>query len=412
MEPSPPGRSSRRRHLILLCGLAGAILVAGVGIDDRAKSMQEVGRWTDAQAIQSVSLVHPKHGSEAIDLTLPGTIRAFNTGSLYARASGYVTAWYKDIGAHVTKGEVLAEISAPELDQQLAEAKARMIQLKAEQEQAQANADLGVAVNQRTTRLVAQGWSSAEQGDTARYTAASRQAAVDVAKANIVAQEAAVRRLDELSRFEKIVAPFDGVVTARNVDLGDLVTANGTSGKALFKVSDIRRVRVYVDVPQAFLGDMKKGLTATLDLPGRTGRYQAELVSTSNAVGEDSRTALIELQAENADGKLWPGSFAEVAFHMPSASGTLLIPATALVFGRSGMEVARVGADSKVQLQPVVLGRNLGNDVEIASGIAMGDSLIDNPQETTVSGETVEIADRKDKGVPAAPRGEKSADVR
>ena len=390
-----PGRSRGARNLLIACGLGfGAVCVAGIGIADRAKSMREVGAWTEAQAIQSVTLVYPQHGPAVTDLALPGTVRAYNTGSLYARASGYVTAWRKDIGARVVKGEVLAEISAPDLDQQLAEAKAKVTQLQAEIEQAQANSDLGMAVNQRTTRLVAQGWSSAAQGDTDRYTMASRQAAVDVAKANIVAQQAVVRRLDELAGFEKILAPFDGVVTARNVDIGDLVTANGTSGKALFQVSDIHRARVYVDVPQAFLGDMKQGLRATLDLPGTKGAFSAELVSTANALAEGSRTALIELQADNTEGKLWPGAFAEVQFHVPAAPSTLLVPTTALVFGRHGMEVAKVDASNKVMLVPVTVGRNLGNEVEIASGVAMGDALIDNPQETTVTGEMVQVAGR------------------
>jgi RND family efflux transporter MFP subunit len=380
---------------LIACGLGiGAAAIAGIGIADRAKSMQEAGAWSDAQAVQSVTLVRPHHGPAITDLALPGTIRAFNTGSLYARASGYVTAWHKDIGARVRKGDVLAEISAPDLDQQLAEAKAKAIQLQAEIEQAKANADLGTAVNQRTTRLVAQGWSSAAQGDTDRYTMASRQAAVDVAKANIAAQQAVVRRLDELAGFEKIIAPFDGVVTARTVDIGDLVTANGTSGKALFQVSDIHRARVYVDVPQAFLADMKPGLAATLDLPGTKGAFSAELVSTANALGEGSRTALIELQADNADGKLWPGAFAEVQFHVPAAAGTLLVPTTTLVFGRHGMEVAKVDQASKVTLVPVTIGRNLGDDVEIASGLAPSDELIDNPQETTVTGETVQVGGR------------------
>ena len=313
--------STGRRVLLMLCGLGvGAVALVIVGIGDRARSMQEVSVWTDAQAIPTVSLVHPKSGPSATDLALPGTVRAFNTGSLFARASGYITSWTKDIGAHVTKGEVLATISAPDLDQQLAEANAKIIQLQAAVEQAQANADLGKVVNERTSRLVTQGWSSAAQGDTDRFTMASRQAALAVAKADIVAQQAAVRRLDELASFEKIRAPFDGVITARNVDLGDLVTANGTSGRPLFQVSDIHRVRVYVDVPQAYLGDMAKGLKATLELPGHKGGFDAELVSTSNALTEGSRTATIELQADNQQGKLWPGAYASVQFHVPATA--------------------------------------------------------------------------------------------
>ena len=386
-------RTKRRRGPIAAIAIAViTIAVVAVGVDDRAKSMQEAGRWSDTQAVQAVRLVTPRQGPTTDDLELPGTVRAFTAGALYARASGYVTAWHKDIGARVDKGDVLADISAPDLDQQLAQGKAELIQLQAAVEQAQANADLGKAVNLRTTQLVKQGWSSELKGDTDRYGAASTLAAVAVAKANLTAQQAAVQRLEELASFEKIVAPFDGVVTQRNVDVGDLVTANGTSGKPLFQVSDIHRVRIYVDVPQAFLGGMKTGVKATLTLPGKTDTFGAVVSSTSNALGESSRTALVELQADNADDKLWPGAFAEVSFHIPTQPGTLVVPATALMFGRSGMQVAAVGKDRVVTLRPVIVGRNLGTDIEVVKGLRSDDELIDNPLETTVSGETVRMA--------------------
>ena len=382
----------RRGPLVVVAGVALAVAVVAVGVDDRAKSMQEAGRWADTQAVQSVRLIIPKAGPGVDDLELPGTVRAFTAGALYARASGYVTAWHKDLGARVRKGDVLADISAPDLDQQLVQAKAQLIQVQAAVEQAQANADLGKAVNLRTTQLVKQGWSSELKGDTDRYGAASTLAAVAVAKANLVAQQAAVQRLEELSSFEKITAPFDGVLTQRNVDVGDLVTANGTSGKPLFQVSDIHRVRVYVDVPQAFLAGMKAGVKATLTIPGKTDTFGAAITSTSNALGEGSRTAVIELQADNDGDKLWPGAFAEVSFHIPTQPGTLVVPATALVFGRSGMQVAAVGKDRVVTLRPVTVGRNLGTDVEIVKGVHPDDELIDNPLETTVSGEKVRVA--------------------
>ncbi len=383
----------RRGGLVAFVAIAVlAVALVAVGIGDRAKSMQEAGHWSDAQALQAVRLVTPEPGPTTDDLELPGTVRAFTAGALYARASGYVIAWHKDIGARVKKGDVLADISAPDLDQQLAQGKAQLIQLQAAVDQAQANSDLGKAVNLRTTQLVKQGWSSELKGDTDRYGAASTLAAVAVAKANLAAQQAAVQRLEELASFEKITAPFDGVVTQRNVDVGDLVTANGTAGKPLFQVSDIRRVRIYVDVSQAFLGGMKAGVKATLTLPGKTGTFEAAISSTANALGESSRTALVELQADNADDKLWPGAFAEVAFHIPAQPGTLVVPATALVFGRSGMEVAAVDKDRVVTLRPVTVGRNLGTAVEIVKGIAPTDELIDNPLETTVSGEKVRIA--------------------
>ena len=393
MAPEQIVSPSKWRVLSGLCVVGiGAAAIAGFGVVNRARSMQEVGAWTDTQAIPTVRVVHAKAGPLAQELTLPGTISAYTTGSLYARASGYITSWSKDIGAHVKRGDVLAEISAPELDQQLAQARAQLVQLQAAQVQAQADADLSVATDKRTSRLVAQGWSSEERGDTDRFAAESRQAALEVAKANIVAQRAAVSRLEELVRFKQIVAPFDGIVTARNVDIGDLVTAEGNSGHALFQVADLHRMRTYVNVPQAFLEAMKPGLKATLSVVGKHDTFPAEVVSTSNAVAETSRTALVQLQSNNPDGKLWPGSFTEVHFHVPSDGDTLRIPSTALVFVKQGIEVARVNADNRVELRPVVLGHDLGTEVEVKGGVDLADRLVDNPQESTNEGDIVRIA--------------------
>jgi membrane fusion protein, multidrug efflux system len=386
--------SPRPGRILFFLGFAAicAIALAAFGILDRARSKQEVKAWTEEQAIQTVHLVQPEAGPTEQSLLLPGNVSAFNSSSLYARASGYVASWHSDIGAHVKAGDILATISAPDLDQQLEEARAQLVQLQAAVEQAQATADLGQVTNVRTERLVAQGWSSSQQGDTDRLTAASRNAAVAVAKANVTAQQAAVSRLQELTSFEQIKAPFDGVVTARNVNVGDLLNAGGTSGRPMFQVADIHRMRIFVNVPQAFLGELKPGIKATLHLPGQKETFEAELSTTSNALEESSRTALIELQADNPGGKLWPGAFTEVQFHIPSDAGTLRIPATALVFGADGMRVAVVDAGNKVVLKPVKLGRDLGNNVEIQSGLSMTDRLIDNPQESMEAGATVRIA--------------------
>lgn len=393
-----PASKWRVLAVLALAGL-GAGALAIFGIADRAKSMQEVEGWTERQAIPSVHVVQAKRGPESQELTLPGTIQAYSFGSLYARASGYITSWTHDIGAHVKKDEVLATISSPELDAQLAQGKATLVQLEAAQLQAQADADLSAATNKRTTRLVTQGWSSEERGDTDRYTAESRKAAVEVAKANIVAQKAAVDRLSKLASFEEIRAPFDGIVTARNIDVGDLVTADGKTGHALFQVADIHRMRTYVNVPQAFLGDMKPGLKATLAVVGLHQGFDAQVVSTSNALAVGSRTALVQLQNDNPQGKLWPGAFTEVKFHIPSDPNTLRIPTTALVFAKNGIQVAAVGPDSRIALHDVVIGRNLGTDVEVRKGIDIADRLVDNPQESITEGEQVEVAEP-----PAGPK--------
>ena len=390
-----PLPSGRKIMMVLTAVAVGAIVLGFTGVSKRAKSMQEVAAWTERQAVPTVTVIRARRGPGKEEIKLPGTVNAFYTGSLFARASGYVTAWHKDIGAHVRKGDVLAEISAPDLDQQLAEAKATLVQLQASVEQAQANADLGDATNKRTSRLVAQGWSSGAQGDTDRFNAASRKAALAVAKANIVAQQAVVSRLEELERFKQIKAPFDGVVTARSVDIGDLMNAGGTSGRAMFRVADLHKMRIYVNVPQAFLGAMKAGLKASLHVPGHEQVFPAEVTSTSNAIAEDSRTALVQLEADNPDGKLWPGAFTEVQFHIPSNDGALHVPTTALMFGKKGTRVAVVQEDDTVALVPVDLGRNLGEEVEILGGISTAERLIDNPQETVNSGDVVHIADEK-----------------
>ena len=394
MSSQSPIRSPKPLRVLLFLAVfaVGAIGLAVTGITDRAKSRQEVATWTNEQAVPTVRLVRPERGPDQQDLVLPGNVAAFSTGSLFARASGYITVWHKDIGAHVTKGETLATISAPDLDQQLEQAKGQLIQLQAAVQQAQANADLGRATDQRTAQLVVQGWQSKQQGDNDRLGAASQLAALAVAKANVVAQQSAVKRLQELTGFEEIKAPFDGVVTARNVDIGDLVNADGATGRPLFQVADIHRMRIYVNVPQAFLGELSPGIKATLYLPGQKETFDAALVSTANAVTENSRTALVELQADNPDGKLWPGAFTEVHFHIPANANTLFVPLTALVFGPHGMQVAALDADDRVALKPVILGRNLGNRVEIESGLSPSDRLIDNPLESTQTGDRVNIA--------------------
>jgi membrane fusion protein (multidrug efflux system) len=390
--PATPPKPKTGRVLLVICVLAiGAAGLAFFGITDRAKSRQEVTAWTDAQTVPTVRIVRPEHGPTEQELVLPGNVAAFNTGSLFARASGYITAWHKDIGDHVTKDEILATISAPDLDQQLEQARGQFVQLQAAVQQAQANADLGRATDVRTSQLVVQGWQSKQQGDNDRLNAASQAAALSVAKANVVAQQAAVKRLEELTAFEQIKAPFDGVVTARNVDIGDLVNAGGNTGRALFQVADVHRMRIYVNVPQAFLAELAPGVKATLHLPGQKETFEAQLVSTSNALVESSRTSLVELQADNPDNKLWPGAFAEVHFHIPADPNTLVVPLTALFFGAKGMEVAAVDADDKVTMKPVVVGRNLGNKVQIESGLLLADRLIDSPLESTQTGDKVNV---------------------
>ncbi|MGH6847768.1 MAG: efflux RND transporter periplasmic adaptor subunit [Methylocella sp.] len=347
---SVPAVNPRRLRLTGVIAGAAAIGLALYGIADRARTKHELQSWTNEQAIPSVKLVAPQLGPGEGELSLPGNVSAFYAGSIYGRVSGYVKDWYDDIGAHVKKGQVLAVIDSPDLDQQLAQARADLIRAQADEQLAQ--------VTYERWKVLAKQNIVSQQAKDERYGAlGARTAGVQAAQANVA-------RLEALTSFKNLTAPFDGIVTARSVDIGDLVNASRqTSLKALFVVSDIHKVRIYVEVPQAFLGEMKENLNATLQLPGMDETFQARLLTNSNAVSEQSRTGLVQLLADNPDGKLWPGAFTMVHFHIPSDPNILRIPATALIFGQHGMQVAMVDGENKVVLSKVQLGRNLGNYV-------------------------------------------------
>jgi RND family efflux transporter MFP subunit len=359
-----------------------AVAIAAIGISNRAKGVQEITRWTDKQAILTVAIIKPESAPGQDELVLPGSVDAYYTGSIYARASGYVKEWYQDIGAHVKKGQILALIDTPDLDQQLAQARADLLT-------AQANEKLASVTADRWQVLATRDIVSQQAKDEKVNDLQAKIATVQAAQANVA-------RLESLQSFNRLVAPFDGIVITRNVDVGDLVAAGGNSGKPLFKVADIHEMRVYVSVPQAFLGDLKPGLTASLALPQYPGKtFPATLVTTSNSLTTESRSALVELQALNLDGKLWPGAFAEVHFNLEPKANVMRIPATALFFGPRGMEVALLTPDGKVSLSKVELGRNLGNEVEILSGLSPNASVIDSPPESLTTGQTVRIAGRE-----------------
>jgi RND family efflux transporter MFP subunit len=373
----------QRLRLIGILAAVAAIGLAVYGIADRAKSKQEVQTWTNEQAIPTVTLVQPQQGPSEGELRLPGNVSAFYAGSIYGRVSGYVKDWYADIGARVKKGQVLAVIDTPDLDQQLAQARADLVRT-------QANEKLALVTYERFKTLAKQNIVTQQSNDEKFADASAKTAAVQAAQANVA-------QLEALTSFKNLTAPFDGIVTARNVDIGDLINASRqTSLKALFVVSDVHKVRIYVEVPQAFLGEMKENLKATLQLPGMDETFQARLLTTSNAVSEQSRTGLVQLLADNPDGKLWPGAFTMVHFHIPSDPNVLRIPATALIFGQHGMQVAKVDEENKVVLSKIQLGRNLGNYVEVASGVSLSDRLIDSPQESIAAGDTVRIAGAQD----------------
>jgi RND family efflux transporter MFP subunit len=372
----PPSRRS-----LLTATAAAALLasvVAGYGFIDRAESKQEVVAWTNAQAVPTVALAQPLPGSARQTLTLPGNIQPFNKAAIYARVNGYVKSWDHDIGSSVKAGQVLAKIDAPDLDQQLSQAKATLASAKASEQIATLTANrYGVLVQKQAV--------SQQLSDQATADAAAKKAVVD-------ANEANVRQLEAMQSFKTLAAPFDGVVTARNVELGMLINSGG-AGQSLFEVSDLHRVRIYVQVPQSFSAGLVPGLKATFDMPQYPGvQFDATLSHIAKAMNATSHSMQVELQADNAAGKFFGGSYCNVHFELPTDANLVRIPSTALVTGNQGTQVATIGSTDKVVLKNVQLGRDLGDSVEVIAGLSPSDRIIDNPPETLTTGDSVRVA--------------------
>ena len=373
-----------RSGRLLMVGLVVAIAAGAIvfnGVRGRARNESDVTRRTIEQALPSVEVFAPRQGTDAQPLVLPGDIQAFSLAPIYARASGYVRAWYKDIGDRVKRGEKLADIDTPDLDQQFAQARAEVASAKV-------NATLSAQTAARYRELVGRSIVSRQANEERSSDAAAKQAIYESVQANLA-------RLQALMEFKTLTAPFEGVVTSRSIDVGALISGGGNTGLALYQIADIGRVRVYVRVPQAFTGDLRDGMSATLRMPQYPGRtFEATLVGISRAITQESRTALVQLQADNPEGKLWPGTYTEVSFQIPPNPDALKVPATALLFGEKGVRVATVDEDALVTVKPVQLGRDIGTDVEILSGLAKTDQVIDSPLETLKTGDKVRIVKR------------------
>ena len=390
--PPPPRKRHRLIGLVLLVVLAGAVALGVSGVLTRRRSEARLEAWTTAQAIPTVNVVLPKRGTKNQELVLPGDVEAYYEASIYARVSGYLKMWYQDIGARVKAGKLLAEIDTPELDQQLEQAKNDLASVKADAALADLTAKRWKAL--LTSQAVSQQTSDEKAGDA-------------VAKrAQVAASQANVDRLEAMESFKRIAAPFDGVVTARETDIGALINAGSSTGAELFKVADMHQMRIYVRVPQAFAGMMHRGLSADLKLsqyPDVT--FTATLTTTSNAITKESRTVLVELMADNGEGKLWPGTFAEVHFNLPPDAEVYRVPTSALVFREHGLELATVGPGDKVVMKPIVAGRDLGTEIEVRSGLAATDRVIDSPPDSLSAGDAVKVAKA------AAAPGEETADA-
>ncbi len=373
-------RPSRRK--LLMVGVAALViagLVAAGGIISRAKSNRELVQWTNQQAVPTVALAQLKQGDQYQNLRLPGTIQAYRKAAIYARVNGYLKSWELDIGAPVQPGQVLAVIDTPDLDQQLAQAKATLAS-------AQASAELAAVTAQRWDFLVKRQVVSQQAADNATSDAAAKKAAADAAQAN-------VRQLEAMESFKTIVAPFDGVVTARNTDIGALISPGGSAGQELFEVSDMDTVRIYVQVPQAFTAQLHPGLKATFEMPQYPGQhFDAKLVTTSNALNVPSRSMLVELQADNSAKKFSPGTYCQVQLQIPGDPNMVQVPATALISGNHGTQAAVLDNSNKVVVKSIQLGHDFGDTVEVVAGLSPSDRVIDSPPETIKTGDHVQLA--------------------
>jgi RND family efflux transporter MFP subunit len=379
-----------------------AATVVGTGIMTRRIADARLSQWTETQAIPTVAVANPDPRGRRTTIDLPGRLEAYSQAQLYARVSGYLKEWKADIGTPVKAGQLLAEIEAPDLDQQIMQAEAVV-------SSARANAELAVQTLQRGQSLVTSGAVSKQDLDRRSADSANQQGLVKSAQANL-------DRLRVLEKYKRITAPFDGLVTVRTTDVGALISAGSGGGPALFVVSDTARLRAYVNVPQNVVPSVKIGTKAQLTVPEYPGRtFQATVEASSQAVDMASGTTRMLLVVDNASGELMTGAFANVRLDLPNPEATMTVPASALIFDQSGLRIATVGLDNKVALKPVTISRDLGREVEIATGLAAEDRVIESPPDGIANGDEVRIAgDRGNvtaggaapaKQTPPKPRG-------
>ncbi len=376
----PPPPRARMKGLKTTGAIAAVVALGAVvwGVVARTGETHQAQTWSNAQAIPTVSVIRPDGAMGGRILTLPGNLEAFNAAQINARVSGYLKTWDQDIGARVHAGQVLATLDTPELDQQVAQARADLASAQATQRLSQTTA-------KRWSDLLSSDAVSKQESEEKQGDLAARTALVRASQANL-------DRLLALKAFAKIAAPFDGVVTARNANIGDLVNAGAGGGQPLFTVSDVHKIRVYVRVPQSFSSQMRDGMAALLHLPEYPNRtFPATLVRTSGAINDQSGTLLAELSADNGGGDLKPGAFAQVDFKLTQETPILRLPASSLIFRKEGMQVATLDNNQRVRLKKIVIGRDLGPQVEVSSGVTAQDRIVDNPPDSIAEGELVRV---------------------
>jgi RND family efflux transporter MFP subunit len=392
---SPP---SGRGKWIAVIGVLVVVLVVIGGIVPRLKARAALRIETRDLAVPNVSVIHPRRGAPETEITLPGNIQAFNDSPIYARTNGYVKNWYVDIGARVKTGQLLADIETPEVDQQLDQARADL-------NTAKANAHLSEITASRYQDLAKTDSVSKQDVDNAVGDNEAKKAMVASAESN-------VRRLEQLQSFEKIYAPFDGVITARNTDIGHLIDSGSSGGAAteLFHIASIRKLRVYINVPQQESVGVKPGISADLTQPQFPGRkFQGTLVRTADAIDATTRTLLVEVDVDNPTGELLPGAYTEVQLKLPTVASSYIIPVNALIFRTAGMQVGTVLNGDKVQLVPITIGSDYGTEIEVVSGLKDSDSVIVAPPDSLVTGEQVRVVQAASQIPGGAPSGTQSS---
>ena len=389
-----PPISGRKAVLLLFAVLVVAVVVAVLGIVPRLRARTKLSQQTNALATPDVVVAKPQQGTPTQEVVLPGNLQAYVDSGIYARTDGYLKKWYFDIGAHVKQGQLLAVVESPEVDQQLSQAQADLAT-------AQANASNAKIQATRYQNLLKNNAVSSQDTDTFTTQAASTSTQVQSALAN-------VQRLQQLTGFEKVYAPFDGTVTARNVDIGTLI--NSGTALELFHLSQENVLRVYVNVPQIYAPACIPGVGATLTLnefPGKT--FQGKIVRTAKAIDPASRTLLVEVDVKNSTGELYPGAYAQVHFKLNNAQPTLIVPVSTLMFRSEGLRVGVVANDNKAKLVPITIGRDDGRVVEVTVGLQPNDQVIQSPPDSLIDGETVRVVQPEQQGHAQQTGGRKSA---
>jgi len=394
-EQTPPV-SRRKLGIVGVLGLTAAVLIVVNGIRAREQANAELRQWTDDQAIPTVAVVQPDAKALSATIDLPGRLEAYSRAPIFARVSGYLKSWNADIGAKVKAGDVIAEIEAPDLDQQLLQARADL----ASQE---ASAKLSEATLTRRKTLLASNFVSMQEIDERTADLSNKKAAVKAAQAN-------VERLEALAGYKKITVPFDGIVTARDTDVGALINAGG-GGTPMFVISDTFKLRLYVNVPQNYVPEIKIGAKAVVSVPEYPNRtFPATVEASAQAVDVNSGTTRMQLGIDNTKGELMPGGYASVKLSLQREAVPLHIPSSALIFNQNGLRVATVGPDDKVRFKTVTIARDLGREIEIGSGLSVDDRVIVAPPDGIADGDQVRVAGGG--GAKPAPKLSERQDVK